>query len=127
MIEEIRPGIERPGYDVRRVALALIAFAALAPIYDRPSIGAPHLEHFAAFLLLRVGFMLTYPNRPGLVILIVIGSALILEALQHLTPVRHGRLIDALIKVAGAICGMAMIAFSGAVSRMARTRTVSRG
>jgi hypothetical protein len=38
------------------------------------------------------------------VILIVIGSAFMLEALQLLTPDWLGRAIDALVKAAGGIC-----------------------
>jgi hypothetical protein len=32
----------------------------------------------------------------------------ILEAMQLLTPDRHGRLIDAAVKVAGGICGIGL-------------------
>jgi VanZ family protein len=38
--------------------------------------------------------------------LIVLGSAVLLEALQLLTPDRHGRIQDALEKMAGGVIGI---------------------
>jgi VanZ like family len=63
-------------------------------------------EHFAAFALTGMALALGYPNRMRLVIVIVIGSAFTLEALQLLTPDRHGRVLDALVKAAGGICAI---------------------
>jgi VanZ family protein len=102
-----------PRFDVQRlfilagwVALALIAYATLSPIKDRPVIAGLQLEHFAAFALLGFAFALGYPRRTVLIIAIVIGSAFTLEALQLLTPDRHGRLLDALVKAAGGLSGI---------------------
>jgi VanZ family protein len=104
-----------PRFDVQRlfilagwVALALIAYATLSPIKDRPVIAGLQLEHFAAFALLGFAFALGYPCRTVLIIAIVIGSAFTLEALQLLTPDRHGRLLDALVKAAGGLAGIGM-------------------
>lgn len=88
------------------LALALIAFVTLSPIGDRPILASPHLEHFAAFALMGLAFALAYPHRVLLIVTIVIGAALGLEALQLLTPDRHGRVADALIKVLGGISGI---------------------
>ena len=85
------------------LALALIAFATLSPIGTRPSLASPHLEHFAAFALMGLAFALAYPNRVLLVVAIVLGTALGLEALQSLTPDRHARAADALVKALGGI------------------------
>lgn len=90
------------------LALGLIAFVTLSPIGDRPSIASPHLEHFAAFALVGLAFALAYPNRVLLVVAIVIGAALGLEALQLLTPDRHGRVADALVKALGGISGICL-------------------
>jgi hypothetical protein len=102
-----------PRFDVQRlsilagwVALAFIAFATLSPLKDRPVIAGLQLEHFAAFALLGLAFALGYPRRTVLIIGIVIGSAFTLEALQLLTPDRHGRLLDALVKAAGGLAGI---------------------
>jgi len=88
------------------LALAFIAFATLSPIQARPSIGGSHLEHFTAFALVGLAFALAYPNRILLVVVIVVGAALGLEALQLLTPDRHARATDAFVKSLGGISGI---------------------
>ena len=90
------------------VALAFIVYATLSPIKDRPVIASLQLEHFAVFALLGLAFALGYPRRTVLIVGIVIGSAFTLEALQLLTPDRHGRLLDALVKAAGGLSGIGM-------------------
>jgi len=88
------------------LALGFIVFVTLSPIDARPSLATPHLEHFAAFALIGLAFALAYPNRVLLVFVIVVGAALGLEALQLLTPDRHGRAADALVKALGGISGI---------------------
>ena len=88
------------------LALAFIAYATLSPIDARPVLAGPQIEHFAAFAVMGILFGLAYPNRLFLVAAIVVGSAFSLEALQLLTPDRHGRLVDALVKATGGICGI---------------------
>jgi VanZ family protein len=90
------------------LALAFIVYATLSPIDDRPVIASAHLEHFAAFGLVGLAFALAYPNRLLLIVAIVVGSAFGLEALQLLTPDRHGRVVDALIKAMGGVCGISV-------------------
>jgi hypothetical protein len=87
-------------------ALALIAFVTLSPIEDRPTFGSAQLERFIAFALLGFAFVRAYPRRPLFSAAIVIGCAVWLEALQLLTPDRHGRLLDALVKLTGGMCGI---------------------
>jgi VanZ family protein len=88
------------------LALAFIVYATLSPIAARPVLAGLQFEHFAAFALMGLAFGLAYPNRIFVVAAIVVGSAFALEALQLLTPDRHGRLLDALVKAAGGICGI---------------------
>ncbi|SFP81738.1 VanZ like family protein [Bradyrhizobium sp. Ghvi] len=109
------------------VVLAFVVFATLAPIYDRPTVAPPHVEHFAAFFMLGLLFMLACPNRVALVLLIVGGSAVTLETLQLLTPDRHGRFIDASIKVAGGLSGMALFVLARVVAAQAKAKVVPRG
>jgi len=109
------------------LALALVAFVTLAPISDRPTIAPAHFEHFAAFFVLGLVFVLAYPNRMILASLIVIGSAIILEALQLLTPDRHGQLMDALVKVAGGLCAISLITIGREWISQAVTKIASRG
>ncbi|MGY3614275.1 VanZ family protein [Bradyrhizobium sp. USDA 10063] len=93
------------------LVLAFIAFATLSPLQDRPVVAGPQLEHFAAFALMGFAFARGYPNRLLLIVAVVIGSAFALEALQLLTPDRHGRLIDALVKAGGGLSGIALSHF----------------
>ncbi len=88
------------------LALAFIVFATLSPINDRPVIAGKQLEHFAAFAVVGLAFGLAYPRRVFLVAAIILISAFGLEALQLLTPDRHARMLDALVKAAGGVCGI---------------------
>jgi VanZ family protein len=100
--------IQRVCIIVGWLALAFIVYATLSPIAARPSLAGLQFERFAAFALLGFAFGLAYPTRLFLVFAIVVGSAVSLEALQLLTPDRHGRVLDALVKAAGGICGIAV-------------------
>jgi VanZ family protein len=90
------------------LAFAFIGYATLSPLEDRPVIAGPQLEHFAAFALLGFAFARGYSGRMLLIVAVVVGSAFTLEALQLLTPDRHGRVLDALVKAAGGICGIGL-------------------
>lgn len=87
--------------------LAFIAYATVAPIQDRPSLPAStSIEHIAAFVVLGIAFCAAYPRRLALVCAIVLGSAVLLELFQLVTPDRHGRIEDAIEKMAGGILGV---------------------
>jgi VanZ family protein len=105
------------------LTLAFIVCATLAPIEARPVVAGPQFEHFAAFALMGLAFGLAYPNRLFLVAAIILGSAFGLEALQLLTPDRHGRLVDALVKAAGGICGIGIGQLAQLVLRAQINRT----
>jgi VanZ family protein len=98
--------IQRISAIVGWLALAFIVYATLSPIEHRPVVTNIQLEHFAAFALLGLAFALAYPNRALLLAAIIVSGAFGLEALQLLTPDRHARLIDALVKAAGSACGI---------------------
>jgi VanZ family protein len=98
--------IQRISTIVGWLGLAFIVYATLSPIEYRPVVANIQLEHFAAFALVGLAFALAYPNRVLLVVAIILASAFGLEALQLLTPDRHARVIDALVKTAGGICGI---------------------
>jgi hypothetical protein len=85
--------------------LVFICFVTLSPIGLRPGTGAVGLERFAAFALLGVLFVWAYPRRFARLILFLILVVFGLEASQHLTPDRHGHLLDAIEKAAGALGG----------------------
>jgi xanthine/uracil permease len=88
------------------LVLAFVVYATLSPVGARPVLALPHLEHFAAFALMGLAFALAYPNRVLLVVALVAGTAAGLEALQLLTPDRHGRAADAFVKALGGISGI---------------------
>jgi glycopeptide antibiotics resistance protein len=87
--------------------LGFIAYATISQVQARPTLStSPNLERLAAFIVLGALFYLAYPRHIGLVCLIVLGSAMLLELAQLLTPDRHGRIQDAIIKMAGGAIGI---------------------
>ena len=105
------------------LALAFIVFATLSPINDRPVVAAPHFEHFAAFAFVGFAFGLAYPRRLVLIAALILISAFGLEAMQLLTPDRHGRLVDALVKAAGGLCGIGIAQLGQLILRTHANRT----
>ncbi|MDB5565420.1 MAG: hypothetical protein JWP84_1986 [Tardiphaga sp.] len=86
--------------------LAFIVYATLSPLGLRPHLGSGvGAERFGAFAVVGLLFGLAYPKRLWLVLAIVLGTAVLLETLQYLTPDRHGRVADALVKLAGGAVG----------------------
>lgn len=63
-------------------------------------------EHVAAFAFLGFAFCAAYRDRMTLVCSLVLGSAVVLELLQKLTPDRHARLLDASEEVVGGLLGI---------------------
>lgn len=87
--------------------LLAIGIATLAPIGFRPESGfSPSIERFSAFAALGLTFAIAYPRHFWLAVLVALGSALLLEVLQLLEPSRHGRVFDAMVKVAGGATGL---------------------
>lgn len=87
-------------------SLAFITFATLSPADLRPQVGAVGFEHLTAFIVTGLLFGLAYPRRLALVVALVLCSACILEAAQLITPDRHGRLPDLIVKLAGGSVGI---------------------
>ena len=87
--------------------LAFIAYATLSPLTDRPTLPTSvGFERLAAFAVLGALFCLAYPRQFILVCFVVLASALLLEFAQQLTPDRHGRIRDAVVKLAGGMLGL---------------------
>lgn len=86
--------------------LAVIVFATLSPIGLRPHLASVSVERFGAFATVGLLFGLAYPRRFWLVLTLVVGTALMLEAMQRLTPDRHGEIPDALVKFVGGAFGV---------------------
>src|SRR3982074_2635590 len=90
-----------------RPLFAFFAHASISPIQVRPTLPAPTgFEHLTAFAVLGLLFCLAYPRHITLVCLIILGSAVLLEIMQLLTPDRHGRIQDAIEKMAGGGLGI---------------------
>jgi VanZ family protein len=108
------------GYDLRMfqklltvaawTVLAFIAYASISPIQDRPtlptSFGFDGFDHVAAFALLGGLFYRAYPRQIVFVCLVVLGTAVLLEFAQLLTPDRHARISDAIEKMTGGMAGI---------------------
>ncbi|UGV25072.1 VanZ family protein [Rhodopseudomonas boonkerdii] len=99
--------------------LLAIAFATLSPIGLRPHLGDVSGERFLAFAALALLFGMAYPRHLWLVAFMVGGVAVGLEVLQHLTPDRHGRVPDALVKLSGGFAGAGLAyVLSGTMRKM---------
>jgi VanZ family protein len=89
------------------LALGFIVFATLSPIQDRPTLSSSaSLERVSAFAALGLLFCLVCPRKIVLVCAVVFGCAVLLELAQLLTPDRHGRIQDAIEKLAGGAVGI---------------------
>jgi hypothetical protein len=89
------------------LSLCFIAYATLSPIQVRPTLPAPSsFEHLAAFAVFGALLCLAYPRHVALVFVIILGSAVVLEFSQLLTPDRHGRIWDAIQKLVGGAAGI---------------------
>jgi hypothetical protein len=83
----------------------LICFATLSPIGLRPVTGHVGPERFAAVGLMGMLYVLAYPRHFARLAMLIMIFAFGLEALQQLTPDRHGHVLDALEKAAGGLVG----------------------
>lgn len=89
------------------VGLAVIVFATLSPLSLRPRLPlvGPGVERFGALFLMMLVFGYAYPRQRWAIFLAGILLILGLEGIQTLESSRHGRLLDALVKAAGALVG----------------------
>ncbi|WP_156639746.1 VanZ family protein [Bosea sp. PAMC 26642] len=93
------------------ILLALIVFATLSSIENRPHV--PYLganaDRFAGFFALTAACGLAYPRRLGWLALGLIVMALGLEFGQTLVSSRHGRAMDAMVKIAGVVIALIIV------------------
>ncbi|MDA9404490.1 hypothetical protein XH79_37885 [Bradyrhizobium sp. CCBAU 45389] len=87
------------------LTVAFITFVTLSPIHNRPTVASSQLEHFAAFAFMGFAFASGSRRRAILIAAMRIAGAFALETLQLLTPDRHARVLDALMKATGGVCG----------------------
>ncbi|MGF9759477.1 VanZ family protein [Microvirga sp. 0TCS3.31] len=104
-----------------------IAVVTLAPIGLRPVTAAPaNWERFAAFMAVGALFCVGYRHHRWRIVGLVIGLAGLLELLQHVSPSRHGRLPDGLVKAAGALLGIGLAVAAEPIFSRLRTSSRSR-
>jgi VanZ family protein len=108
-------------------SLAFIAYATLSPLNERPEFDPrgflflfSHFDQYVAYVTTGCLFGLAYPRQTFLVCIIVLGSAVLLELAQMLTPDRHARISDAARKVIGGAIGIAFVHL--VISRRKRPR-----
>lgn len=88
--------------------LAGLVAVTIGPIQWRPVSPLPtQLERALALMIIGFVFAVAYPRHILLIAVLVLGTTAILEPLQVFEPSRHGRLIDALVKLAGGCLGLA--------------------
>ncbi len=108
------------------LALAAIVFVTVSPIELRPHDVLPvNTDRAIAFAVVGGLFVTAYPRHWLLVGLAIVLSAIGIEWLQELSPTRHARLDDALVKAVGALCGV-VAARAGLllVDRVQRSRII---
>lgn len=88
--------------------LAALVVVTIGPISLRPVTPLPtQLERSLALLVIGFVFALAYPRHIVIVAVLVLGTTILLEFLQVLEPSRHGRLVDAAVKLLGGAVGLA--------------------
>src|ERR1700744_3418455 len=93
------------------ITFGLICFVTLSTICLRPETGEPRLERLVAYAALGTLFMAAYPRHFVKLAVLLAVAAAGLEAMQHLTPDRHGHVPDAMEKIVGAWAGCAVVRF----------------
>lgn len=101
------------GHPLRRLALVLglvvlafVAFSTIAPIGLRPRLGPVSLERAAAFGAIGMLFALAFPRRVLVVLAAVVLAAFLLEVAQWISPSRHARVWDFVVKAVGGGIGV---------------------
>lgn len=110
------------------MGLAVIIFVTVSPIELRPHDVLPvNYDRALAFVVLGALFVLAYPRSWKLVGIAIILSAGGIEFLQELSPTRHARMSDALVKAGGAALGVVMAYAVLAVARRSQNRHAPLG
>ena len=96
------------------VLLGLVALWTLGPIQDRPRLGPPQLERFAAYYALASLFAMSYRRHPRLVAVGIVVVAVALELGQHFVPGRDPGVPDVIAKLLGGLAGVIVVVVAGA-------------
>lgn len=89
------------------LSLAAIIFVTVSPIGLRPHDVLPvDVDRALAFVVMACLFVLAYPRSWVIVAVALILGAAGIELMQELSPTRHARIDDALVKASGAAIGV---------------------
>lgn len=106
---------------------AAIVFVTVSPIEMRPGdIFSVDIDRALAFGLLSSVFLIAYPRQVLLVGSLVTLSAGGIELLQALSPTRHARVDDAIIKGIGAVGGIMLAYLYNALRALRHQRRRAR-
>ena len=98
-------------FGIRIVAWALLIaliVVTIGPIDVRPVTPLPtQVERALALAIVGFAFALAYPRHLVMISIVVLGATILLEVLQLITPSRHGRVVDAAVKLVGGSFGIA--------------------
>lgn len=88
-------------------SVVFIVYATLVPVHLRPRIDGvgPDFERFAAYALASVLMALAHPRHAVRIAFAMVAVAIVLEIAQLATPDRDARVVDTLVKIAGALVG----------------------
>ena len=85
-----------------------IIAVTLVPADLRPTTPLPlKFERALAFVILAFVFIAAYPRRWPLVLALICVGAVVVEVAQYLVPTRDPSVVDAIVKVIGAVAGAA--------------------
>jgi hypothetical protein len=90
------------------IVLGGIVFLTVCPVHLRPTSGVAHLDRFIAYAVLGALIALSLRRRPAVALLMAVGLAVGLEALQLIIPGRDARVEDAIVKAMGASVGVGL-------------------
>lgn len=90
-------------------ALLVLMAVTVSPLGWRPpTVTVVGLDRAAAFALAGAIFAVAYPRRWLSLALFLIAAAFFIEMLQWISPTRHARFSDALVKSLGSLIGLAV-------------------
>lgn len=88
-------------------ALFVLVIVTISPIDWRPhTVTVVGLDRAAAFALAGAIFAVAYPRRWISLALFLIAAAFFIEMLQWISPTRHARFSDAVVKSLGSVVGL---------------------
>lgn len=111
----------RPFQILAWLAIAAVVVVTISPLDMRPrDIFPVDIDRALACAVFAGLFVLAYPRHWVLIGLIMVAGAAAIEALQLLSPTRHARIEDAVVKAGGALVGVSLaVAANIAASQIA--------